>query len=57
LGDPRKEISDEEHRDARRPYYFKLKRELSIDDHMNNYTKLLGDLVNTNVAIEKKTRR
>ena len=56
MGDPRKETSDEEHQDARRLYHFKLKRELSIDDHMNNYTKLLADLINMNVAIEEENK-
>ena len=27
-------------------YHFQLKGELSIDEHMNNYTKFLTDLVN-----------
>jgi len=29
-----------------RLYGFQLKREISIDAHMNNYTKVLTDLVN-----------
>ena len=41
----------------RRLYRFQLNRRLSIDDHMNNYMKLLANLVNVDVAIEKRTRR
>jgi len=36
----------------RRLYRFQLKRGLSIDDYMNNYTKLLADLVNMDMAIK-----
>ena len=36
----------------RRLYGFQLKRELSIDEHMNTYMKFLADLVNVNLAIE-----
>jgi len=39
-----------------RLYHFQLKRGLSIDEHMNNYTKLLTDLVNVNVTIEKEDK-
>jgi len=35
----------------RRLYCFKLKQ-LSIAEHMNNYTKLLSDLINVNMDIE-----
>ena len=38
----------------RRLYRFKLKRGLSIDEQMNNYTKLLTDIVNVDVKIEKE---
>ena len=31
-----------------------MKRGLSIDEHMNNYTKLLTDLVNADVKIEEE---
>jgi len=41
----------------RRLYCFQMKRELSVDEHMNNYTKLLADLVNVDVKIEKKIRQ
>ena len=37
-------------------YRFQLKRGLSIDEHMNNYTKLLRDLVNLNVAIVEEDK-
>ena len=40
----------------RRLYCFQLKRELSIDDHMNNYTKLLANLLNVDVAIEEEDK-
>ena len=40
----------------RRLYRFQLKKGLSIDDHMNNYTKLLANLVNVDVAIEEKDK-
>jgi len=37
-------------------YHFQLKRGLSIDEHMNNNTKLLKDLVNVDVAIEEEDK-
>ena len=37
----------------RRLYRFQLKKGISIDEHMNNYTKLLADLVNVDVVIEE----
>jgi len=40
----------------RRLYYFQLKRGFTIDDHMNNYTKLLADLVNVDVVIEEEDK-
>ena len=40
----------------RRPYRFQMKRGLSIDKHMNNYTKLLTDLVNKDVKIDKEDK-
>jgi len=40
----------------RRLYCFQLKRELSIDEHMNNYTKFLADLLNVDVAIEEEDK-
>ena len=33
-----------------------MKREISIDEHMNNYTKLLTDLVNVDVKIEEEDK-
>jgi len=35
-----------------RLYHFQLKSEISISDHINNYTKLLVDLANLDVVIE-----
>jgi len=35
---------------------FQLKRELSINEHMNNYTKLPTDLVNIDVKIEEENK-
>ena len=40
----------------RRIYRFQLKRGLSIDDHINNITKLHVDLINVDVAIEEKDK-
>jgi len=40
----------------RRFYYFQLKRELSINDHINSYTKLLADLTILNVVTEDEDR-
>ena len=34
-------------------YHFQLTKGLSIDEHMNNYTKFLTDLVNVDVDIER----
>jgi len=39
-----------------RLYCFQLKRGHSIDEHMNNYTKLLADLVNVDMAIEEEDK-
>jgi len=33
-----------------------MKRGLSIDEYMNNYTKLLTDLVNMDVKIEEEVK-
>jgi len=33
-----------------------LKKGFSIDEHMNNYTKLLIDLVNVDVKIEEEDK-
>jgi len=40
----------------RRLYRFQLKRGLDIEEHMNNYTKLLADIVNVNVTIEEEDK-
>jgi len=60
LRDPRKEVSDEEYQvsiafeeeDLSPP----IEERVSIGEHMNNYTKLLADIVNVDVEIEKRTR-
>ena len=36
----------------RRLYHFKLKKELSIGEYMNNYTKFLADLTNVDGMIK-----
>ena len=60
LGDSQKELSEKEHRARlhlkRRIYRFQLKRGLAIDDHKNNYTKLLANQVNVDVAIEEENK-
>ena len=60
MGDHWKEVFDEEHRDSivseDKALPFQLKRGLSIDDHMNNYMKLLVDILNVDVAIEKEDK-
>ena len=57
MGDNWKEVFDKEHRDSivseDKALPFQLKRGLSIDDHMNNYMKLLVDIVNVDVASEE----
>ena len=40
----------------RRLYRFQMKRELSINEHMNNYTKLLINLVNMDVKINEEDK-
>ena len=37
-------------------YRFQLQRGLFIDEHMNNYTKFLTDLVNVDVKIDKENK-
>jgi len=37
-------------------YRFQLKKGLSIDDHLNNYTMLLADLVNVDVVFEEEDK-
>jgi len=41
----------------RRLYHFQMKRGISIDEHMNSYTKLLTDLVNVDVKIDEENKR
>ena len=40
----------------RRLYRFELKRETSISNHINIYTKLLADLINLNEVIENEDK-
>ena len=40
----------------RRLYRFQMKGGLSIDEHMNSYTKLLTDLVNVDVKINEEDK-
>jgi len=40
----------------RKFYRFQLKKGLVIDNHMNNYTILLADLINVNMAIEEEDK-
>ena len=40
----------------RRLYRFQMKRGLSIDEHMKNYTKLLTDLPNMGVKIDEEDK-
>ena len=60
MGDSRKKVSAKNNetrlRLKRRLYLFQLNRELPIDDHMNNYTKFLTNLVNMDVAIEEEDK-
>ena len=37
-------------------YRFQLKKGISIDEHINNYMKLLADLTNVDVVIEVKDK-
>ena len=57
MRDSQKEVSNEKVKTQlhlkRSLYCFQLKRGLSIDDHTNNYTKVLADSVNVDVAIEE----
>jgi len=40
----------------RRLYRFQMKRGISVNEHMNSYTKLLTDLVNVDVKIDKEDK-
>jgi len=41
---------------TRRLYRFQMKKGLSIDEHMNSYTKLLTDLINVDVKIDEEDK-
>ena len=60
MRDSREEVSDKKHKVAflieGRLYGFQLKKRISIDEHMNNYTKVLTDLVNMDVKIEEEDK-
>ena len=40
----------------KRLYHFQMKRECSIDKHMNRHTKLLINLINVNVKIDEEDK-
>jgi len=40
----------------KRLYRFELKRGIFIGEHMNNYTKLLTDVVNVDAVIEEENK-
>ena len=40
----------------RRLYRFQMKKGISVDEHMNIYTKLLTDLVNVDVKIDEEDK-
>jgi len=40
----------------KRLYRFQLKKEISIGEHLSNYIKLLADLDNVDMMIEKKDK-
>ena len=60
MGDPGEEVSDEEHRVAAaiedEALSLSDKRGLFVDEHMNNYTKVLTDLVNVDVKINEEDK-
>ena len=60
MGDSREEISDKEYQVRlllkRRLYYVQLKKGLCVAEHMNDYTKVLTDLVNMDVDIEEEDK-
>jgi len=60
VGDPEEEIYDKNIESClqlkRRLCRFQLKRGLSIDEHMNNYTKFLTDLIHVDVKIEEEDK-
>ena len=59
-GDPGEEGSDKKHRVAaaieEEVLSLQMKRGLSIDEHMNHYTKLLTDLINMDVKIDEEDK-
>jgi len=40
----------------RKFYHFQMKKGLSVDEHINNYAKLLTDLVNADVKIDEEEK-
>ena len=40
----------------RRFYRFQMKKGLSVDKHINNYTKLLTDLINVDIKIDEEDK-
>jgi len=40
----------------RKLYRFQMKKGLSVDEHMNNYTKILTNLVNVDVKIDEEDK-
>jgi len=60
VGDPREKVSDEEHRVAvaveEEALSLPNEERISIDEHMNSYTKLLIDLVNMDVKIDEEDK-
>ena len=60
MGDPERKVSDEKHRSRlqlkKRLYRFQMKRRISVDEHINSYTKLLTDLFNVNVKIDAEDK-
>ena len=40
----------------RRLYHFQMKRRISVNEHMNSYTKLLTNLVNVDVEIDEEDK-
>jgi len=58
MGDPWEQVSNQEHWESlnlkRRIFLFQLEKRILIDEHMNNFTKLLADLANMDAVIEDK---
>ena len=55
-----KEVSNKEYQGSiaseEELYLFQLRRRLSIDEHINNQTKFLTDLINVDVEIEEEDK-